>query len=95
MLEVLAAVAVIPMFRAAVAPIPVCQRTVHWPLSNDHLHIIPLLLNVSAGGGAGGCAAGENGSGGCTGAIGGSGVVIISYPVAFKPATTTGKDKNC
>jgi hypothetical protein len=67
-------------------------------ISNGHEHNIIVLLIVTAGGGAGGCGQGlsdtNNFNAGCTGATGGSGVVIISYPVSFKRATTTGKDKN-
>ena len=50
---------------------------------------------VTAGGGAGGCGAGNlDNLGDCIGATGGSGVVIISYPAIFKAAVTTGKNKN-
>ena len=52
------------------------------------------MLIVTVGGGAGGCGQGQNNNVVCTGAVGGSGVVIISYPAIFKPAATTGKDKN-
>ena len=48
-------------------------------------------MTFTAGGGAGGCGQGQDSSGGCTGATGGSGVVILSYAVNFRAATTTGK----
>ena len=97
MLEVMAPVILLmaqPVYRATVAPIPVCRlRVLH--ISNGHEQNIILLLIVTAGGGAGGCSSGVACSvtNCCQGAMGGSGVVIISYPVSFQRATTTGKKK--
>jgi len=55
---------------------------------------VPGNGGANTGGGAGGCSSGVACSvtNCCQGAMGGSGVVIISYPVSFQRATTTG---NC
>ena len=84
---------VISLYRATVAPIPVCRLCV-LHISNGHERNIILLLIVTAGGGAGGCAVSNSQGVYCRGAEGGSGVVIISYPASFQRATTTGKDKS-